>query len=286
MIQFGNDPSGAYFQPRPDCIAPSKATPHKNFVGGGYVWFDPTTMAIPGPGKFGTCGISSERGPGLKQIDMSLSKRFGIREQTYVEFRFDAINAFNTPIFAVNGYSTDVLPGDFNQNRSRYGVDPAYTASVPTGVVNTSQADRNLQFALKLFFSLRCLSEAGFRGSRWKPAFSCVSSSNSGRGCGTARLPRGVWPPRSRTRRGQRCSRDFEDVIVRARRRSQPADRHFQRALAGSVERTFFADDAVGHAGVVVSTDSTPGTWTCISMRSSSGPLCAIQIPTTCEIFC
>ena len=54
MIQFGNDPSGAYFQPRPDCIAPSKATPHKNFVGGGYVWFDPTTMAIPGPGKFGT----------------------------------------------------------------------------------------------------------------------------------------------------------------------------------------------------------------------------------------
>ena len=74
MIQFGNDPTGAYFQPRPDCIAPSRATPYKNFAGGGYVWFDPTTMAIPGPGKLGSCGISSERGPGLKQIDMSLSK--------------------------------------------------------------------------------------------------------------------------------------------------------------------------------------------------------------------
>ena len=118
MIQFGNDPTGAYFQPRPDCIAPSKATPYKNFVGGGYVWFDPTTMAIPGPGKLGTCAISSERGPGLKQIDMSLSKEFGVREQKYLEFRFDAINAFNTPIFAVNGYSTDVLPGDFNANRA------------------------------------------------------------------------------------------------------------------------------------------------------------------------
>ena len=35
-----------------------------------------------------------------------------------MEFRFDAINAFNTPIFAVNGYSTDVFPGDFNKNRS------------------------------------------------------------------------------------------------------------------------------------------------------------------------
>jgi hypothetical protein len=152
MIQFGNDPTGAYFQPRPDCISPSKATPYKNFVGGGYVWFDPTTMAIPGPGKLGTCSISSERGPGLKQIDMSLSKRFGISERRYVEFRFDAINAFNTPVFAVNGYSTDVLPGDFNQNRGRYGVDPAYTTSVPTGVVNSSQGARNLQFALKFYF--------------------------------------------------------------------------------------------------------------------------------------
>ena len=70
-----------------------EATPYKNFVGGGYVWFDPTTMAIPGPGKFGTCGISTERGPGMKQIDMSLSKRFNVTERQSLEFRFDAINA-------------------------------------------------------------------------------------------------------------------------------------------------------------------------------------------------
>src|SRR3984893_11203158 len=152
MIQFGNDPTGAYFQPRPDCIEPSKATPYKNFVGGGYVWFDPTTMAIPGPGKLGNCGISSERGPGLKQIDMSLSKRFNITERQSMEFRFDAINAFNTPIFTVAGYATDVLPGDWNQNRNRYGVDANYTKGVPTGVVNTSKGARNLQFALKYTF--------------------------------------------------------------------------------------------------------------------------------------
>jgi hypothetical protein len=151
MIQFGSDPTGAYFQPRPDCISPSVATPFKNFVGGGYVWFDPTTMAIPAAGKLGNCPISSERGPGYRQIDMSLSKKFSITESRYLEFRFDAINAFNTPIFAVGGYSTDVFPGG-GIDKSQYGVNPTYTSSIPTGVVNTSLGARNLQFALKLHF--------------------------------------------------------------------------------------------------------------------------------------
>ena len=151
MIQFGNDPTGAYFQPRPDCLAPSVATPYKNFAGGGFVWFDPTTMAIPGPGKLGTCPISSERGPGLKQVDMSLSKKFALTEHQYLEFRFDAINSFNTPIFAVAGYATDVFPGG-GIDKSKYGVDPGYTSGIPTGVVNTSVGSRNLQFALKYHF--------------------------------------------------------------------------------------------------------------------------------------
>jgi hypothetical protein len=151
MIQFGSDPTGAYFQPRPDCISPSVATPFKNFVGGGYVWFDPTTMAIPAAGKLGNCPISSERGPGYRQIDMSLSKKFSITESKYLEFRFDAINAFNTPIFAVGGYSTDVFPGG-GIDKTKYGTDPNYTSSIPSGVVNTSIGARNLQFALKLHF--------------------------------------------------------------------------------------------------------------------------------------
>jgi hypothetical protein len=149
MIQFGYDPSGAYFQPRPNCNAPSKATPYQNFIGGGYIWFDPTTMSIPTSG-LGTCGISTERGPGYKQIDMSLSKKFRITERQSILFRFDAINAFNTPIFGVNGYATDDIPGGFSA--AQYASDPNYRKSVPTGVVNTSQGARNLQFALKYNF--------------------------------------------------------------------------------------------------------------------------------------
>jgi hypothetical protein len=149
MIQFGYDPTGAYFQPRPDCNEPSQATPYKNFIGGGYIWFDPTTMSIPTSG-LGTCGISTERGPGLKQIDMSLSKKFLFTERQYLQFRFDAINAFNTPIFGVNGYATDDLPGDFNPQL--YTSNLNYQKSVPTGVVNTSAGARNLQFSLKFVF--------------------------------------------------------------------------------------------------------------------------------------
>jgi len=148
MIQFGNDPTGAYFQPRPDCDSPSVATPFKNFVGGGYIWFDPTTMSIPPAGKLGNCPISSERGPGYRQIDTSLSKTFALTESKSLEFKFDAINA---PIFAVGGYATDVFPGG-GIDKTQYGTNAAYTASIPTGVVNTSIGARNLQFALKLHF--------------------------------------------------------------------------------------------------------------------------------------
>jgi hypothetical protein len=151
MIQFGYDPTGAYFQPRPDCNAPSQETPYKNFVGGGYVWFNPLTMSIPGPGQLGTCGISTERGPGIKQVDMSLAKTIAITERQSLQFRFDAINSLNSPIFGVNGYSTDVFPGG-GIDPTKYGSNPAYTASIPTGVINTSLGARNLQFSLKYRF--------------------------------------------------------------------------------------------------------------------------------------
>ncbi len=134
MLMWAGDPGTGSFQPRPDCIAPSRQTPYQNFAGGGYIWFDPSTMAAPAAGKFGNCGVSTERGPGIKQVDVGMSKKFPITERQSVEFRAEAINAFNSPIFAVQGYSIDVHGGS-NE-----------------GVVNTSVGARNLQFALKYTF--------------------------------------------------------------------------------------------------------------------------------------
>ena len=134
MLDFAGDPGTGSFQPRPDCIAPSRQTPYKNFAGGGYIWFDPSTMAAPAAGHFGTCGVSTERGPGLKQVDLSLSKIFNITERQKLEFRAEAINAFNSPVFVVQGYVVDIFGGS-NE-----------------GVVNTSQGARNLQFGFKYSF--------------------------------------------------------------------------------------------------------------------------------------
>jgi hypothetical protein len=133
-----SDPSGTgSAEPRPDCIAPSQETPYAenpNPGQNGYLWFNPATMAHPAPGTLGNCPVSSERGPGLKNVDFSLSKYFAITEHQSLEFRAEAINAFNTPILLVQGYVTDVFGG------SNFGV------------INTSEGARNLQFALKYRF--------------------------------------------------------------------------------------------------------------------------------------
>jgi hypothetical protein len=152
MLDYSEDPTGAYFQPRPDCIAPPVATPYKNYVGGGYIWFDPTTMRDPAPGKLGNCPISSERGPGLKQIDFSLTKNIQIREKQNLEFRFDMINMFNTPIFTVQGYQIDIFSNAYSLNCNASGSTCTPNPSALTGVVNSSLGARNLQFALKYRF--------------------------------------------------------------------------------------------------------------------------------------
>ena len=139
MLDWGGDAGTGSAQGRPNCNGPSIPTPYKNNPtanGGGYVWFSTANMSDPAPGNFGNCGVSTERGPGLKQVDLSLGKQFNVpgKEGRYLEFRAEAINAFNTPVLVVNGYSIDVFGGS------------------QAGVVNTSQGARNLQLGLKFVF--------------------------------------------------------------------------------------------------------------------------------------
>jgi hypothetical protein len=153
MLDWAGDGGTGSAQGRPDCIAPAQETPYQNYAGGGYVWFNSSTMRDPAPGKLGNCGVSSERGPGIKQVDLGLSKKFRITEHQSLEFRAEAINFFNSPIFTVTGYQIDV----FSQSGSLMPASQGSNNLVPspaslTGVVNSSLGARNLQFGLKYSF--------------------------------------------------------------------------------------------------------------------------------------
>ena len=70
------------------------------------------------------------RGPGYAHWDISLFKTVTIKEAVKAQFRAEAMNAFNTPLF--NGPNTTVNSGSFGQI--------------------TSQADLSRQFQLCIRF--------------------------------------------------------------------------------------------------------------------------------------
>jgi Carboxypeptidase regulatory-like domain len=122
---------------RPDCNGPIPIVNSHTTISGvpGIQWFNPSNASAPA-GVFGTCGIGTVRGPGEKEVDMSLIKDFHITESKRLEFRSDFINLFNHPVLTT-GYCT-------------IGIGAAGCGT--DGVINTSQLERNIQFALKFIF--------------------------------------------------------------------------------------------------------------------------------------
>ena len=96
----------------------------------GFQWFDPSSYGPPVPGTFGTCGVGTVRGPGLATGDLSIHKEFLLSEFKRLEFRAEFFNVTNTPIlYSPNTFLT------FN-----------------LGLVDRSQGERNIQFALKFYY--------------------------------------------------------------------------------------------------------------------------------------
>jgi hypothetical protein len=127
----GGDASGTGSRgARADCISPVNIYGTQNSPSGGYQWFDPNAFAAAAAGTFGSCGVGTVRGPGLKTLDFNLTKTFPITERHHVEVRGEFINLFNTPILnAPSNYLGSTL-----------------------GLLQSSQGERNVQVALKYTF--------------------------------------------------------------------------------------------------------------------------------------
>jgi hypothetical protein len=125
LYNNGKDLTGTFSRGlRPDCNGTNTVFGRRNATaaqGGGFAWFDPSNYA----------NAAGLRGPGYYNWDASLQKNFQLTERFRLQFRTDFLNMFN---------------------RVNLAAPNTTVATTTTGVIQTSQPARNIQFALKLYY--------------------------------------------------------------------------------------------------------------------------------------
>jgi hypothetical protein len=103
---------------------PSSNTPEE--------WINVPSFQAPALGTFGDLGRNSLRSDWNKNLDLSIFRQFPITERFRIEFRFEAFNVTNTPVWAIPVSSLEA---------------PNFGA-----VTHTANVPRQLQFGLKVYF--------------------------------------------------------------------------------------------------------------------------------------
>jgi hypothetical protein len=80
------------------------------------------------------------RGPGIKNVDFSMAKNFGLTERLKLQFRAEMFNVFNWVNFRAHNLS--VAGGGIENNFSNGGF----------GRANSTRGPREIQFGMKLTF--------------------------------------------------------------------------------------------------------------------------------------
>ncbi|MGD0228195.1 MAG: hypothetical protein ABSF71_38310 [Terriglobia bacterium] len=104
-------------------------------------WFNPLAFADPAKDTWGNLGRNVGRGPGYYEIDTALEKKIPINEWLGLDFRAEAFNLFNHPIYG--DPDSDVSDG-----AGEFGVITSQLNSGATGIGSS----RRLQFMLRLEF--------------------------------------------------------------------------------------------------------------------------------------
>jgi hypothetical protein len=103
-------------------------------------WFNTSAYQFTAPYTFGDTPRNSLRGESYKNVDLALTRSFPIGESRSLQFRIDAFNVLNHPVFG---------NPDSNLGDSTFGVVTSSSGPYGTG---TRSIERQLQFALKLHF--------------------------------------------------------------------------------------------------------------------------------------
>jgi hypothetical protein len=119
--------------------------PYSTTLGPKLQYLNPAAFTKNAPGTYGNLGRDVLRGPKFVQVDVSLSRIFGIRESLRLEVRGEAFNVFNHTNFIAPATATGI-PGI-----STSGISLS-TSSSSFGQITSAGDPRILQFAMKLYF--------------------------------------------------------------------------------------------------------------------------------------
>ena len=95
-------------------------------------WFDTSAFAVPAPFTFGNSAANVLYGPGLVNLDLTVTRTFRLTERVSLDFRSEFFNIFNEAHF--------LFPN-------------AVVNTTNSGTISeTSSSARQIQFGLKLLF--------------------------------------------------------------------------------------------------------------------------------------
>jgi len=105
-------------------------------------WFDITAYKVAAPLTGGTLGLQAMVGPPTKSLDFSTFKDFAVTERFKFQFRGEAFNLFNHPIFNLPGQNINDSKSVNPSNNGQFGLI--------TSTVNGTE--RRIQGSLRFTF--------------------------------------------------------------------------------------------------------------------------------------
>ncbi|MGH9572977.1 MAG: carboxypeptidase regulatory-like domain-containing protein [Candidatus Acidiferrales bacterium] len=117
------------------------------------MWFNPNCFVAATPGTRGNEHPNQFTGPGLNRFDFSVFKTFALNERFKLQFRAEAFNLFNTPMFNTPGTGITFKGSTINGSATAppVQIDATHLPGEITAM-NANWNQRLIQLALKLNF--------------------------------------------------------------------------------------------------------------------------------------